>query len=460
MQNSEAHWSSKRAFLYAAVGAAVGLGNIWRFPYMAGENGGGAFVLLYLFFVACLCVPLVVTELYIGQQGKLSPIGSVKKLCKDFNLNPMWTLIGVNCLLISFLVFSFYSVIASWSMDYIARYFIDGQDTIVADAPAHFQGLLGSAQRLIGWQSLLIFATAIIVSFGIKGGLEKALKLLVPGLFLILVLLVVLGAIVGDFAASVDFLLSPDFSKVTPQTWLMALGQAFFSVAIGGGSMMIYGAYLPEAKHGPNGEKSPFSLIKLAITICIADTLVALLAGFAIFPFVFENGIDPQAGAGLIFIALPTAFAQFTGGEWIALTFFVLLVFAALSTTIAFLEPLVAYFKEKFDISRAKLAFIISIAIWLVGMAQSLSFNHLKDWYPLAFISLFEGMNLFSVTDLFASTLLLPFNCLLIAVFVGWILLKKQQPAIQPLSQGWLAVVKYPAPIAIVAILAFGLMQH
>ncbi|MCY7295519.1 sodium-dependent transporter [Alteromonas sp. a30] len=456
MQDTSVQWSSKRAFLYAAVGAAVGLGNIWRFPYMAGENGGGAFVLIYLFFVACLCVPLVVTELYIGQQGKRSPIGSMRQLCKQYNVNPVWTLIGINCLLISFLVFSFYSVIASWSMDYIASYLYQGQEAIVRDAPAHFKGLLASPERLIGWQSLLIFATAAIVAFGIRGGLEKALKLLVPGLFFILILLVILGAFVGDFAASVDFLLKPDFSRVTAQTWLMALGQAFFSVAIGGGSMMVYGAYLPEPKANT---ASSFSLIKLAVIICIADTLVALLAGFAIFPFVFANHIDPQAGAGLIFIALPTAFAEFAGGQWLALTFFVLLVFAALSTTIAFLEPLVAYFKERFALSRGKLAWLISIAIWLVGILQSLSFNHLKDWHPLAFLHLFENMNLFSVTDLFASTLLLPFNCLLIALFVGWVLLRKQTGT-QPLPKAWLSVVKYPAPFAIVAVLVFGLLQH
>ena len=315
MPDSKPLWSRKRTFLYAAIGAAVGLGNIWRFPYMAGENGGGAFLLIYLFFVVCLCTPLVVTELYIGQQGKQSPIGSMRSLSARYGLSRFWVLIGVNCLLISFLVFSFYSVIASWSMDYIASYLTRGQSAIVADAPGHFRALLNSAERLIAWQSLLIAATAVIVALGVRDGLERALAILVPGLFFILLLLIVLGAVVGDFGASVRFLLNPDFSRVTAQTWLVALGQAFFSVAIGGGAMMTYGAYLPDAQAQENSATTPrFSLLKMAVVICVADTLVALLAGFAIFPFVFANDIDPQAGAGLIFIVLPTAFAQFHRG--------------------------------------------------------------------------------------------------------------------------------------------------
>ncbi|MEM9313511.1 MAG: sodium-dependent transporter [Pseudomonadota bacterium] len=450
------NWSSRRAFLFAAVGAAVGLGNIWRFPYMTGENGGGAFVLLYLFFVAAFCVPLVVTELYVGQQGRLSPIGSVRALCDKYGISRGWTLIGINCLLISFLAYSFYSVIASWSLDYIASYLGAGQDAVVADAPGHFRQLLGSPSRLITWQTMLIVVTAVIVARGVRGGLERALGVLVPGLFLILILLVVLGALVGDFAGSVDFLLRPDFSEVTPQTWLKALGQAFFSVAIGGGAMLIYGAYLPASLES---EPVRFPFLKLAVTICAADTLVALLAGFAIFPFVFALGIDTQAGAGLIFIVLPTAFAQFAGGAWIALAFWTLLLFAALSTTVAFLEPLVAYFHERTRLRRWQLVWLISAAIWALGLLQSLSFNVLSDWHPLAMIPFFAEMNLFSVTDLFASTVLLPFNCLLIALFVGWFLLRRQISA-RPLPTAWLSVVKYPAPLAIGAVLVFGLLNH
>ncbi|MEM1141457.1 MAG: sodium-dependent transporter [Pseudomonadota bacterium] len=326
----------------------------------------------------------------------------------------------------------------------------------MTDAPGHFKQLLSSPSRLIVWQTLLIIVTATIVSLGVRGGLERALAVLVPGLFLILILLVLLGVIVGDFSASVDFLLRPDFSEVTAQTWLKALGQAFFSVAIGGGAMLIYGAYLPETLAS---DPVRFPFLKLAIVICAADTLVALLAGFAIFPFVFAQGIDVQAGAGLIFIVLPTAFAQFSGGEWIALAFWVLLLFAALSTTVAFLEPIVAYVSERSRRARWQLVWLISAAIWTVGVFQSLSFNVMSDWRPLGSIPFFETMNLFSVTDLFASTVLLPFNCLLIALFVGWCLLHRQADA-EPLPSAWLTIVKYPAPLAIGAVLIFGLLTH
>lgn len=315
---------------------------------------------------------------------------------------------------------------------------------------------MASPGRLIGWQTLLIAATALIVARGVRGGMESALDVLIPGLFLILILLVVLGGVVGDFPASVEFLLRPDFSRVTAQTVLMALGQAFFSVAIGGGAMLVYGAYLPESI---DHDGTRFPLLKLAVTICAADTLVALLAGFAIFPFVFAQDIDPQAGAGLIFIVLPTAFAQFIGGEWIALAFWVLLLFAALSTTIAFLEPLVAYFHERTGWRRWRLVCLLSASIWLLGIFQSLSFNHMADWRPLAFVPFFAEMDLFSVTDLLASTVLLPFNCLLIALFVGWVLLPGDRQ-MKPLPALWLAVVRYPAPLAIGAVLVFGLLQH
>ena len=443
-------WSSQSVFLFAAIGAAVGLGNIWRFPYMAGANGGGAFILLYIIFVMLLCIPLVTAELFIGSRGRQSPIASMQKLTKEKQINTHWHIIGWLCIVISFLVFSFYSVVAGWSLDYFAHYLIAIISSNTSNTSQSFDELLSSPHRLIFWHSLVVLFTAAAVAAGIKNGLERVLKVLLPGLAIILVLLVVLAAATADFHSAATFLFSPDFSKINISVVLMALGQAFFSVAAGGGALMTYGAYLP----------SDVSIMRMATTICIADTLVALIAGLAIFPFVFSYGLNPSEGPGLIFVALTAAFEQMPGGQPLAALFFLLLSLAALTTTLALLEPIISWLEEYGKWSRPLLTFMAASAIWILGIGNALSFNILKEFAPLAFIPLLKEMNLFTLSEHLVSNVLLPLNCFLIAVFVGWIYIKNTDQERLSFSNNlqhdlWLYCVRLLVPIAIIT--AFGL---
>ncbi|HPF45957.1 MAG: sodium-dependent transporter [Alphaproteobacteria bacterium] len=402
-------WSSRTTFLMAAIGCAVGLGNLWRFPYIAGQNGGGAFIIVYVGFVFLLGVPLIMSELAIGRAGKLNAVGTMEKLIR-MGHHPFWKSIGWISILVPVCGLSYYSVVAGWSIDYIykaaAGQFI-GVDA--AASGAIFVEAQENWPALVAWFSIFLFITVAIISLGVKEGLEKAVKFMLPALFIILIFLAAYAMITGDSAKAVDFLLNPDFSKLTPRAILEALGQALFSLAIGVGGLITYGAYLPD----------DVSLPKSAGIIAIADTIVALLAGFAIFPIVFEYGLTPGEGPGLIFATLPIAFGQMPGGLIFGTLFFTLLSFAALTSTIGMLEPIVAWFVDN-GMSRIKMAWATGLVAWSVGMFMVLSFNVLADLKPLNFIPLYEDKNLFGIMDYTVANVLLPINALLIGLFAGW----------------------------------------
>ncbi|MBT6032497.1 MAG: sodium-dependent transporter [Kordiimonadaceae bacterium] len=402
-------WTSRSAFLMASVGCAVGLGNLWRFPYVVGENGGGAFVLVYVAFVFILGVPLIMSELAIGRAGKLSAVGTMTKLVK-LGHNPFWKSIGWISILVPLCGLTYYSVVAGWSLEYIFKA-LSGQFSGVdaAGSGAIFQEAQDNWMVLTFWFSLFIFCTVLIISKGIKGGLEPAVKFMLPALFLILIFLAVYAMTTGNAQRAVEFLISPDFSKLTPKAIIEALGQALFSLAIGVGGLITYGAYLPDN----------VSLPRSAVFIAVADTTVALLAGFAIFPIVFEYGLTPGEGPGLIFATLPIAFGQMPGGIIFGTLFFILLSFAAFTSSIGMLEPIVAWFEDK-GMSRPKMAWAAGLFAWFVGMFMLLSFNLLSGFEPLNFIGIFEGKNLFGIMDYTVANVLLPINALLIAVFCGW----------------------------------------
>ncbi|MBV0933604.1 sodium-dependent transporter [Marinobacterium weihaiense] len=404
-------WSSRMAFILAAVGSAVGLGNIWKFPYITGENGGGAFVLIYLACIALVGIPVLIAEVMVGRRGGQSPVASMRELTTAEGTAKGWRLIGWNGIIASFLVLSFYSVIGGWALAYVGKIasgVFTGADA--ATIGGAFEGMLASTGDLLLWHSIFMAVVVLIVGRGIRSGMEKAINTLMPLLFVLLFIMVGYATTTGKFGEAVSFMFSPDFSKLTTEGVLKALGHAAFTLSIGIGVMMAYGSYLPQK----------VNIARTAMTIAFMDTGVALLAGLAIFPLVFANGLEPGAGPGLIFVTLPLAFGQMTGGVLFGTLFFGLLLVAALTSAISMLEPVVEWLEEHKGISRAKSAFFGGLAIWLVGIGTVLSFNVWSDIHPLGFLPYFEGKTLFDLLDFLVSSLMMPLGGLAIALFVGW----------------------------------------
>lgn len=447
-------WSSRWGFLFAAMGVAIGLGNLWRFPYIAGEYGGGAFVLVYIAFVFFICMPIMIGELTIGRLGGESAVGSIRRLITGAKANGAWRTIGWLSVIIPFIGLSYYSVVAGWAFFYgveAAQGSFTGLDG--ASSAALFDMLMSRPALMIAVHGAFMAVTIFIVARGIKGGIETASKILMPTLFGLLLVLVVYNIFAGGFGRAVTFLFTPDFSKLTFPGVMAALGQAFFSVAVGVGAMITYGAYL-------DGKES---LPQSALIIVASDTCVALLAGLAIFPILFANGLEPTSGPPLIFITLPVGFGQIFGGQYLGLLFFVLLLFAALTTSIGMLEPVVSWLEEKLAWPRWSLALLAGAGAWAFGLLPLLSFNVLSDVHPVPFVERMANFSIFDTVDFMISSLLLPFNGLLIALFAGWILTKAQTRAQTGLGGlpyfGWRFVVRFAAPAAVIVILWNGLVN-
>ena len=398
-------WSSRWTFILAATGSAVGLGNIWKFPYMAGDNGGGAFVLVYL---ACICIiglPIMLGEIMIGRRGRSSPANSMKSLAAEANTTSAWTLLGATGALAGLLILSFYSVAAGWAMSYIFNGF---QDITAESSSVSFNNLLSSPSSLIFWHTLFISITVFIVARGILQGLEKWINTLMPILFLIILLLCIYAMQTGAFLEGLRYLFMPDFSKINPQVMLEALGQAFFTLSLGMGAIMAYGAYMPANQN----------IGKTAVSVAALDTGVALLAGIAIFPIVFANGLAPSEGPGLVFVTLPIAFSAMPFGILFGTLFFVLLSIAALSSSISLIEPGVAWLIESLKIKRITATVLLGFTAWFIGLFSALSFNLLSEFTIL-------GKNFFDATDFLTNQIMLPLGGIFIAIFVGWIMKKE-----------------------------------
>jgi len=398
-------WSSRWTFILAATGSAVGLGNIWKFPYMAGDNGGGAFVLVYL---ACICIiglPIMLGEIMIGRRGRSSPANSMKSLAAEANTTSTWTLLGATGALAGLLILSFYSVAAGWAMSYIFNGF---QNITAESSSSSFNNLLSSPSSLIFWHSLFITVTVFIVARGILKGLEKWINTLMPILFLIILLLCIYAMQTGAFLEGLRYLFMPDFSKINPQVMLEALGQAFFTLSLGMGAIMAYGAYMPANQ----------DIGKTAVSVAALDTGVALLAGIAIFPIVFANGLAPSEGPGLVFVTLPIAFSAMPFGILFGTLFFVLLSIAALSSSISLIEPGVAWLIESLKIKRITATVLLGFTAWFIGLFSALSFNLLSEFTIL-------GKNFFDATDFLTNQIMLPLGGIFIAIFVGWIMKKE-----------------------------------
>jgi len=451
--SSNVTWSSKTSFLMATIGIAVGLGNIWRFPYVVGTNGGGAFVLVYILTLLCFAAPIMIAELILGRQGKKDPLGTMKNLVKQNGANKAWHAIGWLSLLIPFIALSYYSVVAGWTVDYTVQSMMGTFNNIDSDgSTSYFQSLAGSASKSIFLLLAFIAFSAFIISRGLKDGLEKSVKFLMPLLFVILIFLVIYAAIAGDFARGFNYLFSPDLSKITADVVLAAMGQAFFSLGVGAGSVMAYGGYLSK----------DISIPRSVLVVAFADTSVALLAGLAIFPFVFAFGLEPSSGPGLIFETLPIAFGQVVGGQWISLLFFLLLAGAALTTALSMLECIVRYLSDKYQLSRVKSTVIAASGSAILGLGAAMSFNVLSNFTPLGFINSLASKTIFDLMDYSVANVMIPLNALLIVLFCAWIM--KTNIVEQEFSNSrssfympWLIIIKFVAPVGILAVLLMGL---
>ncbi len=395
-------FGSKFGVIAAAAGSAVGLGNIWRFPYVAGESGGGAFVLIYLGFIFFIGVPVMLSEFTIGRRAKLNTFGAFKKLAPG----KPWYIIGIMGLVAAFFILAFYSTIAGWTLEYIVKAVSNGfknQDTTLI-----FESFKTSTFKPLLWQFIFMGLTAWIVFSGVKNGIERYTKILMPLLFFLIIVMCIRAITLPGAFAGIEFLFKPDFSKITWSVVLEALGQAAFSLSIGMGALITYGSYINNDNNLP----------KTAIEVSIADTVIAILAGVMIFPAVFALGMDPQAGPGLVFQVLPELFMKMPGGYFFSIIFFILLAVAALTSTVSLLEVVVAYASEELNMSRTKATIIGSLAIWLVGIIATLSFSNLSNF------KIFD-LTIFDVLDYVSANILLPIGALAIVIFLGWYLGKK-----------------------------------
>jgi len=397
-------WKSQFGFLMASVGFAVGLGNIWRFPYVTGENGGSAFVLVYLLCAFGIGVPILMAEIMLGRRGRLTPPSSVSAVALESGLSRHWAAVGYLNLLTAFSILIAYGVVAGWVLYYLFQILSGAMvDVDAAASAARFDALLADVPTMILWTLAALLIAGGIIYGGVEKGIERAVKVLMPLLFILLAVLVGFNLMVGGMPATLDYLFSPDFSKVSPGMVLAAVGQAFFSIGVAMAGMMMFGAYLPK----------DISIGRSAVTIVIADTLVALMAGLVIFPMVFHNGLDPAGGTGLIFQTLPLAFAQMPGGQWVGALFFLLLSVAAITSVVGLCEPLGAWLAERFDWSRHLALVVLTAVALLLGLVSVLSYNHWAD------VMIF-GRSLNAVMDFVPNQIFLPLGGLLIALFVAW----------------------------------------
>jgi neurotransmitter:Na+ symporter, NSS family len=431
------HWSSRMAFILAVTGSAVGLGNIWKFPYLAGVNGGGAFVLVYLLCVVGIGMPVMMSEILIGRRGRRNPVATMGLLGEEEGRSRHWRLVGGMGVVAGILILSYYSVIAGWTLAYTwksaAGTFAGADSDLVG---ATFRTFTASWVSVGISHTLFMALTILVVAHGVERGLERAVRFMVPALFLLMLVLLGYAINSGHFSAGLAFLFTPDFGALTWNSVLVAMGQAFFTLSIGMGAVMAYGAYLP----------AETSITGASAAVVIADTTIALLAGLVIFPLVFANGLDPGEGPGLVFFTLPLAFGQMTGGVFFGTIFFVLLVFAAWTSAIGLMEPAVAWLVETHNRTRAQAATMVGTLIWALGFGTVLSFGALADF------RFYKG-TIFDNVDHVTSNIMLPLGGVFITVFAAWAMCRNSSAeelhGAGAVYKVWRFSARYVAPIAI-----------
>lgn len=444
-KTGRAEFGSKLGVILASAGSAVGLGNIWRFPYETGNNGGAAFILIYLGCIFVLGLPIMISEFLIGKRSRSNPAGAYNVLAPG----TPWKWLGRMGVLAGFLILSYYSVVAGWTLEYIMEALTNGfSGKKPEEFVAAFTAFSSNPWRPLIWLVLFLLATHFIIVKGVEKGIEKSSKIMMPTLFIIILILVVCSVSLPGAAAGVEFLLKPDFSKVNSGVFLSAMGQAFFSLSLGMGCLTTYASYFDKKTN----------LTKTAFSVGIIDTFVAILAGFIIFPAAFSVGINPDAGPSLIFITLPNVFQQaFAGVPVLAyifsVMFYVLLAVAALTSTISMHEVVTAYLHEEFKFTRRKAARFVTGGCIFLGVLCSLSLGATKEY------TLF-GLNTFDLFDYVTAKIMLPLGGLFVSIFTGWYLDKKVVKAEitnngtlkVSLYKGIIFILKYIAPVAIALI--------
>jgi len=459
-------WSSRWVFILAAAGSAVGLGNIWKFPYITAEYGGGAFVFIYLICVLMIGLPIMMAEILVGKRGKHSPINTLKIVTAETQQSKFWRIIGWMGTFCGFLILSYYSVIGGWTIAYVVKVgsgmfshidTLHDKAMIVSQVSAVFTQLMANPQELILWHTVFMILTMVVIVGGVQGGLEKAILYMMPSLFIVLFILVGYAMSTEKFVEGIAFMFKINFSallfsdcvdgycKFNGQGILAAMGQTFFSLSIGMGAIMAYGAYLP--KH--------VSIAQAATIVVLSDTLVAILAGIIIFPIALSNGLEVNQGPGLVFNTLPIAFGHMPYGTLFGTLFFILLVLAAWTSSISILEPPVAWMVETGKFTRLSATLVCGILSWALGLLTIFSFNILSDFKPLSQFAMFKEATLFDLIDFLTSNILLPLGGILIAVFVAWFLPKAllleelEMKANHWIYRSWYFTLRYITPIGV-----------
>jgi len=438
-------WSSSRLYFLAVTGSAVGLGNIWKFPYITGENGGGAFILVYLLSLVLIGLPLLIAETLIGRRGRQSPARSIRDLAYEAGGSGVWRVLGFVAMAAGLLILAYYSVIAGWILAYLARAVMGLFEGIsTSSAETLYIQLVGDPERGLAWHTLFMLATILVVSQGVRTGLEEAAKILMPLLLLVLLILLGHAIAVGNIGAASRFIFQADFSALTTHGVLVAMGHAFFTLSLGVGAILVYGAYLP-------GE---VSIARMSLSVVLADTVIAVLAGLVVFSTVLSTGLSIAEGPGLIFQALPVAFGQMAGGNGLFTLFLLLLILAALTSAVALLEPTVAWVVEKWEVTRLRATLIAGGSVWVLGCLCLLSFSSLN--FEFEFAGHLRRNGFFDVLEVLTASLMLPLGGLILSLFVGWILLRSTLED-ELNSAGfvfliWYFTIRFITPAAIIAI--------
>ena len=397
-------WGSKVGFVLAAAGSAIGLGNIWRFPYVTGENGGAAFVLIYIFFVVIIGTPVMISEITIGRRAEKNPVGAFRHIVPG----SAWWLFGILCVVTGIGILSYYSVIAGWTLGYFFKT-LGGSFAQITTPDASnrmFEQFVANPQIVIGLLLIFITLTMIVVMGGVSSGIERWAKILMPILFLLLILLTLRSVTLPGAGKGLQFYLKPDFSVINAGTIGRALGQAMFSLSLGMGAMITYGSYISRREN----------IVISAGYVCLFDTLIAIVAGLMIFPALFAMGMDPQGGPGLVFIVLPTIFAKMPGGDFFGAGFFLLLTVAALTSTISLLEVAVAYLVDERKWQRRRAAVTMGALALVLGVPSALSFGGISFLTELPLL----GIGFLDLANIVLGNYSLTLGALLISLFVGY----------------------------------------
>ncbi|MDI6602282.1 MAG: sodium-dependent transporter [Thermoanaerobacteraceae bacterium] len=435
-KSSRGQWASSIGFILASAGAAIGLGNVWKFPYLAAKFGGGTFLLVYLIIIVVLGMSILVSEIVLGRSGGLNPVGTYRKLSGT----KAWGYVGFVAIAVNFIVLSYYSVVGGWIVNYMVQYLLGG---IKSDSVQYFVGFISNSYMPLIWHLIFMGFTIYIVARGVSDGIEKASKFMMPALFILFVILVIRSVTLPGAVKGLAYYLIPDFSKLTGTTFLMAMGQVFFSLNIGAGCTMTYASYLSKDENIP----------RMSFVIPVMDTLAAFMAGLIVIPSVFAFGLDPSAGPPLLFITMPQVFGSMPVGSLFGFLFFLFMLFAALTSSISMLEVNVSFLVDNYKYDRMKAALTAGILIYLFGIPSSLS-QGIFSWFKVG------GLDFLNTMDFIASYVLMPFGAFMMCVFIGWFwgVDKALKEATNEgrikfaLGHVWGILVKYVVPIIIILV--------